>query len=164
MNPALSESHSRAIRGAVATVGGLGAIAALFSLSLPFAVACIVIAVAVVSWSYRNAQPNTSQLILVAAIAAAFGFAIAWYEETQAEPIYDFVVVPEKPVAIQYAFPGPGHESRSAPVLGYGDHVEVECYLLGYDNKPWLALTNGNFLPSGEVTPAELSSGEPPSC
>jgi hypothetical protein len=162
MNAAVSEAHARAIRGAVATISAAGAIVALLSFSLPIAAACIVVAAGVVIWSYRKALPTLRQLLFLATLAAALGFGIAWYEETRVEKTYDFVVVPKNVVAIQYAFPGPRHESTSSPVLGYGDHVEVDCYLQGYDNRPWLALTNGNFMPAGELTPAELSSDDPP--
>ena len=101
----------------------------------------------------------------MAVLAAGLGFAIAWYEESQAERVYDYVVIPKKEVfALQYVFPGPRHGSTSYSLLEYGEHVEVKCHLQGYDDKPWLALANGNFMPADELTPAELSAGEPPSC
>ncbi len=164
MNTPLSESHERAIKGGIATIGAAGAIVAFFSLSLPLAAACVVAVAAVVVWSFRSVRPKPSQILFVAVLAAGLGFAIAWYEETDSDRVYDFVVVPKNPVAMQYAFPGPRHETTSSPVLGYGEHVEVDCYLEGYDEKPWLALANGNFLPAHELVPAEGSTDEPPAC
>jgi hypothetical protein len=164
VNSPLSESHARAITGAITTLGAAGAIAAFVSLSLPWAAGWIVVVVGVVVWSYRRALPTPSQALFVAVLAAGIGFAIAWYEETQSQRVYDYVVVPKKVVAVQYAFPGPRHESTSSSLFGYGEHVEVDCYLQGYDEKPWLALANGNFMPADELTPAELSGEEAPSC
>lgn len=164
MNTRLSESHARAITGAIGGLGAAGAVAAFISLSLPWAAGWMVVVIGVVVWSYRRTLPTQGQALFVVALALGIGFAVAWYEETRSERVYDYVVIPAKVVAIQYAFPGPHHESTSSSLFGYGEHVEVDCYLQGYDDKPWMALANGNFMPADELTPAELSGEEAPSC
>lgn len=74
------------------------------------------------------------------------------------------MVVPKHYATLESVAPSPDTETMSAPEHRYGDHIEIDCYTTGTDDKRWYRLRNGYFMPGSEVFPLPLGGTKAPPC
>ncbi len=151
----------------------IAALAGYFGVGTPVKVGGIVLAIGIGIWAIdgersqrRLKPPDPWKSALVASLALLAAFALAWKEaRPPARSQFDFVVVPEREVAIEFLAPNPRTEIVPGPKHGYGEHLTVICYAQDRHSRVWYRLeANLNFMSEKVLLPAPLSDGSPPEC
>lgn len=161
----MTAAHSRIVTGMVAALAAVSVFTDFFEVGWPLKSGALIVAVAVAYWLLRRQLPTLKDILIAVLLAVTGILGLAWLDTRGEEAnLYDFVVIPKDVVTVESAFPGPRREARDSGLYGYGEHVWVRCGAIGYDDKVWYALSNGNFMPGDELVPAALTDEEPPSC